>query len=76
MRKTFWKKSFYCGDGKEYPECMKCQYCKYYDFLEWAQSVAPPGSSIQRDVIIEVFDKKVLPEIRELIKKEEDESRD
>lgn len=58
--KPFWKKSFYCGGNENcYPK--KCKVCKYESFIEWAQSVAPADSRIERDEIIESFIKNILP---------------
>lgn len=35
--------------------CGACKVCKYLNFLEWARSVAPSGSTIQRDEEIEKY---------------------
>ena len=43
------KKIFDCmGEG-----CGECRVCDYLAHLEWAESVAIPGSSIERDEEIE-----------------------
>jgi hypothetical protein len=59
-KKPFWKKSFYCGAGNDcYPK--PCRVCKYLDFREWAEGCAPPGSTIERDELVETFIKTILP---------------
>lgn len=35
--------------------CGKCRVCKYLDFKEYAESVAPPGSYISSDREIETY---------------------
>jgi hypothetical protein len=38
-----------CGDEG----CGECDICRYLNFLEMAQQVAPPGSKIRRNKAIE-----------------------
>lgn len=59
IKKPFWKKSFYCG-SECYP--YKCKVCKYIEFRQNAEAVAPSGSTIYRDDVIENFIKYILPE--------------
>lgn len=35
--------------------CTMCKVCKYLNFIEWAESVAPPESTIERDAEIEKY---------------------
>lgn len=48
-------KQFDCGnDG-----CGECACCKYLDFLDWANSVAPAGSTIEYNRFIDKYLKLV-----------------
>ena len=35
--------------------CEECDVCRYLHFLEWAGSVAPAGSTIERNPAIERY---------------------
>ena len=48
MRK---KKVFDCGEEG----CGECEVCKHLDFLDWAYSVAPAGSTIERKPEIDKY---------------------
>ena len=49
-RRSWLRSQVYCGDGYG---CTECRCCRYMDFREWAESVAPSGSSIFRDKTLE-----------------------
>ena len=57
----WYKKSFYCGGE----DCRKCRVCKYLNFREWAESVAPSGSTIERDETVEKFIKYFITNEKE-----------
>lgn len=38
--------------------CGECKVCKYLEHLEFASSVAPQGSTIERDVELDKYIKK------------------
>ncbi len=46
-----WEKEFDCFDFG----CGECEVCRYLAFLEYAQSVAPSGSTIERNKKIENY---------------------
>ena len=39
-------------------DCEECSVCKYLNFREWAESVAPSGSIIERNSLIEDYLKR------------------
>jgi hypothetical protein len=39
--------------------CGECKVCKYLNFHEWASSVAPSGSTIERNVFLDKYLKLV-----------------
>jgi hypothetical protein len=41
--------------------CEECDVCRYLNFIEWAQAVAPPGSTIERDVEMEAYVQRFYP---------------
>jgi hypothetical protein len=49
---NWYKKSFYCAADNH---CGKCRVCKYLAFREWAENVAPQGSTIERDEVVDKF---------------------
>ena len=49
-----WKSFIYVEDTLP-NGCEKCHVCKYLDFLDYASSVAPSGSVIERDSFIDKY---------------------
>lgn len=49
------------GDG-----CEECEVCKYLSFREYAESVAPSGSTIERNIKIENYLKKQKQKLSDL----------
>lgn len=41
--------------------CEECDVCRYLNFLEWAESVAPAGSTIERNEEIERYLRERYP---------------
>lgn len=41
--------------------CEECDVCRYLNFLEWAGSVAPAGSTIERNATIESYLRQTYP---------------
>lgn len=51
-RKQRW---FDCSWRIDNVGCGVCKVCKYLDFIDWAESVATPGSTIERNLEIEKY---------------------